>query len=75
MVIYRAKDLKSMSNEELNEKLQQLRTELSRDKGAVASGTKAENPGKIREVRKTIARILTLIHQRETARKHKGEVK
>jgi len=33
----------------------------------VASGTKPENPGKIREIRRTIARILTI--EKEPAKK------
>ena len=63
MAIYKTKELRAMSKEELNEKLQQLEVELGKEKGAVASGTKPENPGKIREIRKTIARILII--QRE----------
>ncbi len=65
MAIYKAKELRAMTKEELNEKLQQLETELGREKGAVASGTKPENPGKIREMRKTIARILTIMKEKQ----------
>ena len=65
MAIYKTKELRGMGKEEIDEKLQQLKTELSKEKGAVASGTKAENPGKIKEIRKTIARILTLKKEKE----------
>ena len=65
MAIYKTKELRAMAKEELNEKLQQLETELSKEKGAVASGTKPENPGKIKEVRKTIARIITIKKEKE----------
>lgn len=64
MAIYRAKDLRGMSVEELNDKRMQLKIELSKERSAVASGTKPENPGKIREIRKTIARIETIKKER-----------
>ena len=64
MAILRAKEAKGMSTEELEKQMQQLHTELSRERGSVASGTQAENPGKIRETRKTIARIKTILHER-----------
>jgi len=53
-----------MGKAELKEKLEQLRAELRREKGAVASGTKAENPGRIKEIKRTIARILTILRER-----------
>jgi large subunit ribosomal protein L29 len=56
-----------MSQKEKKEKLEELKTEYSREKAAVASGTRPENPGKIRELRKTIARIITI--QNETPKK------
>ena len=68
MAILRAREAKGMGTEELEKQLQQLKTELSRERGAVASGTQAENPGKIRETRKTIARIKTILHERGVKR-------
>ena len=64
MAIYKVKELRAMSTEEINEKEKQLFLELSREKGAVASGTKPENAGRIREMRRTIARIKTIKKQR-----------
>ena len=69
MAIIKKKELRSLGNEELQEKLQQLRTELSTEKGATASGTRAENPGRIKEIKRTIARILTTLHEREVHEK------
>ena len=66
MVILRIKEIRRMGSEELNEKLQELHTELATEKGAIASGTRAENPGRIKELRRTIARILTVLHERKT---------
>jgi len=39
--------------------LQELRTELSKLRTTVESGGRMENPARIREIRKTIARLLT----------------
>jgi len=64
MAIYRIKELREKTDEELKKIEQELRTELSREKSAVKSGTKAENPGRIKEVKKTIARIKTIIKER-----------
>lgn len=65
MSILRKKELRSLGNEELNEKLSQLRSELSVEKGSIASGTKPENSGRVKEIKRTIARILTILHERE----------
>lgn len=54
-----------MSQEEIQEKLNQLRNELAKEKSHIASGTRPENPGRIREIRKTIARILTIQKQKK----------
>jgi large subunit ribosomal protein L29 len=53
-----------MSNEERLQQLQQLRNELAREKAAISSGTRPENAGRIRERRKTIARILTIMAEK-----------
>ena len=65
MAILRIKEIRRMGTEELNERLQELRTELATERGAIASGTRAENPGRIKELRRTIARILTVLNERE----------
>jgi len=60
MAIYKSKALRDMSNEELEKKLQELRMELMKEKAKIKVGGVADNPGKIREIRRTIARILTI---------------
>ena len=60
LAILRPKEVRELAPAERLERLQQLRTELSRENGAIASGTRPENPGRIRELRRTIARILTI---------------
>ena len=54
-----------MGQQERQEKLQQLRNELSKAESAVASGTRPESPGKIKELRRTIARIHTIENEKK----------
>jgi large subunit ribosomal protein L29 len=60
MVILRSEEIRDMSEEEMDEKLFGLRSELLRERSKIASGGVADNPGRIKEIRRTIARILTI---------------
>ncbi|VVC00448.1 50S ribosomal protein L29 [uncultured archaeon] len=51
--------------QELEAKIVELRAELSKERAQAASGTKAEKPAKIRDTRRHIARILTIINERK----------
>jgi large subunit ribosomal protein L29 len=62
--------LRDNSVEELEEKMVSLRGELSKEKAVIASGTRAEKPSKIRNTRRQVARILTLINEKKTRRKN-----
>ena len=66
MPILRVEDIRDMSSEERKKKLNELRTELMRLKTMIKAGGTVENPMKIRELRKTIARILTIEHEQLT---------
>jgi large subunit ribosomal protein L29 len=63
----KASELRQMESSELLELLEKQRDELFKDRLNWASGT-LENPGKIRNGRHAIARILTVLRQRELAR-------
>lgn len=60
MPILRKKDIRGMSSEDRRKKLMELRTELLRLKTMVKAGGAVENPARVRELRKAIARILTI---------------
>ncbi|MBN2460051.1 MAG: 50S ribosomal protein L29 [Candidatus Cloacimonetes bacterium] len=60
------KDLRELSNEELNDKLLESREELFNLRFQ-KSMNKLENPGKLREVKKFIARLNTLLTERQKA--------
>ena len=66
MAIFRVDELRNMSPEELGEELVNLKSELIRERGLVVSGGAPENPGRIKEVKRSIARIKTI--QKERAR-------
>jgi len=52
--------MKQMLPDERSKKLKELAAELTRLRTTVASGGTVENPSRIREIKKTIARILTM---------------
>jgi large subunit ribosomal protein L29 len=60
-----AKDLKNLSKEELTRNVVELKQELAKEKATIASGTRSENPGKIRKLRRDIARILTVLQTKK----------
>lgn len=60
------KEMHEMSDEMLIEKLKEMQRELNIEKAAAAAaGGKAPNPGKIKNLKKTIARISTILSQRK----------
>ncbi len=60
MAILRSEEIRDMSQEEMDDKIFELRSELLRERSKIASGGVADNPGRIKEIRRTIARILTI---------------
>jgi large subunit ribosomal protein L29 len=60
----KAAALKEMTTRELQEQLEKDRQEQFNLRFQAAT-QQVENPRRIREVRKSIARILTILHQRE----------
>ena len=60
--------MRDNSIEELEAQLAELKAGLSREKAIIASGTRAEKPSKIRNARRQIARVLTIIREKKTKR-------
>ena len=71
MPIIRMKDIRTMSSTDRKKKITELRTELVRLKTMVKAGGSLDNPSRIRELRKTIARILTVENEEIHAEKKK----
>ncbi|MGD8505457.1 MAG: 50S ribosomal protein L29 [Candidatus Bathyarchaeota archaeon] len=60
MPISRLKDIRAMSSEDRKKRVTELRTELMRLKTMIKAGGAVENPGRVRELRKAIAHLLTV---------------
>lgn len=67
MAVLRADEIRGMSLEEIRAKLRELRAELARER-AVRRGGPSENPMRARELRRAIARILTVVREKEKVR-------
>jgi len=63
MPILRVSEIRKMSNEERKRRLTELRTELMRMRTMTEAGGAIDNPSRIREIKRTIARILTVINE------------
>ena len=63
MPIVRLDDVREMNSEQRQQKLEELKTELSKIKTMIKAGGSVENPGRARALRKAIARIETVIHE------------
>ncbi|RLI32634.1 50S ribosomal protein L29 [Candidatus Bathyarchaeota archaeon] len=65
MPILRLSEIRSMSKEEREKKVAELRVELMKLRTRVKAKGTLENPKAIKEIRKTIARILTVQREEE----------
>ncbi|HHT48332.1 MAG TPA: 50S ribosomal protein L29 [Firmicutes bacterium] len=60
----KAEEIRAMTGEELQKKLADLKTELFNLRFQLATG-QLDNPARVRSVRKDIARVKTIMHERE----------
>lgn len=65
MAILKIKQIREMRAEDLNKKLSDLKLELLKEMGNVRMGRPIKNPGKIKELRRAIARLSTVKKERE----------
>lgn len=59
------KELREMTPEEREEKLKELKEELMHERGISAMGGSPPSPGKIRQLRTSIARLHTIISEEQ----------
>lgn len=69
MAILKTKQIREMKLDELNKRLSELKLELLKEHGNVKMGRPIKNPGKIRVLKKTIARLATIKHQKKEVKK------
>jgi len=59
LAILRKREMKQMLPEERKKKISELRAELTTIRTSVKSGGTVENPSRVKELRRTVARLLT----------------
>jgi len=64
MAILRSDEIQGMTVSEMDERLSQLRKDLMKINGVLASGGIPEDVGKVREIKRTIARLRTIKSQK-----------
>ncbi len=71
----KAKELRAIPREDLLSKLSELKKELIKHNAQIATGTTPKSPGQVREIKKTIARILTISKEKPSTKSKKVEEK
>lgn len=71
----RVKEIKGLSTEDRANRLLDLRVELARIRTMVNAGGAVENPTRIRELRRTIAQILTIENEKKLGIRQPAEEK
>ena len=69
MAIITKQEMENLSVDEMKSKISELKMELIKQNAQVATGTIPKSPGKLREIKKTIARLMTSIKIKETQTK------
>ncbi|HDN50791.1 MAG TPA: 50S ribosomal protein L29 [Thermoplasmatales archaeon] len=59
----KAKEIRAMSSDERRKKLKELRNELMEEYGRASMGGSPPSPGRIRYLRSTVARLLTVMRE------------
>ncbi len=64
------KELRGLSKEDMKTRLEELRKELIKHNAQIATGTIPKSPGQVKQTKKIIAKILTILKENE-AKKEK----
>ncbi|MBI2085344.1 MAG: 50S ribosomal protein L29 [Candidatus Aenigmarchaeota archaeon] len=72
MAVIKTKDVRAMKTEERSKRLGEFRLELAKLRGSSAVGASIKQPGKMKELHKAIARILTIDNEEKMKIKKKG---
>ena len=84
MAILKMRAIREMSAEDIEKKLNEMRLDLMKERGKIKVGGVPENPGRVRQLRRTIARLImtkaqklaqTRATQKAPIKKEKGGVR
>ncbi len=67
MPILRMSQIREMSREDQEKRLEEFRTELSKVNTMIKAGGSIDNPGRVKALKKTIAKVLTVMREEELA--------
>ena len=62
-MVLNAKEIREFTPDERREKLKELKEELMHERGVAAMGGSPPSPGKIRQIRMSIAKLLTIMRE------------
>ena len=62
-MVLKAKEIREFTPEERLEKLNELKRELMHERGVAAMGGSPPSPGRIRQIRMSIAKLLTIMRE------------
>jgi len=65
MAILRAKEIRKLDSKELTSRVHDLKLELSKERANIHIGATVTSPGRIREIRRSIARVFTVENERK----------
>jgi len=65
MALINKKEIKNLSIADLKNKLLELEKQLMKHNAQIAIGTVPKSPGLVKETKKSIAKIKTILHQKE----------
>ncbi|MFH1101323.1 MAG: 50S ribosomal protein L29 [Methanobacteriota archaeon] len=63
-MVLKAKEIREFNPDERKVKLKELKEELMHERGVAAMGGSPASPGKIRQIRMSIAKILTIMREK-----------
>ena len=72
MPFIRLKTIREMDSGEREAKLRELQVELSKLRALIRAGGSLENPSRVKEIRKAIARIMTIQSEEKSEREGKS---
>jgi large subunit ribosomal protein L29 len=62
-MVLKAKEIREFTPKERRKKLKELKSELMHERGIAAMGGSPASPGKIRQIRGEIAKLLTIMRE------------
>lgn len=59
------RELRQLDKKELEKRLEELRKELMKYNAQISTSTPPENPGNVRKIKRTIAKIITISKEKQ----------